>query len=124
MHFIPSRGIAACGLGCAVCKEDCPGCRARGCANAGHCGILQCLAERGLAACHECADFPCGNPMFAKPRQRAFVAYARQHGLQALLNRLQANAANGIVYHREGLTGDYDAPLDEAGILALIHRGK
>lgn len=124
MHFIPSRGIAACGLSCVVCKEDCPGCRARGCAGADQCSILRCLANRNLSACHECAGFPCDNPMYAKARQRAFVSYTRQHGEAALLARLEANAADDIIYHREGHTGDYDAPQSEADIIALIENGR
>lgn len=125
MVFMEERGIAACGLGCAVCKEaPCAGCHAKGCAEADNCKILACTREKGYRGCWACDAFPCDNPMFARHRQRAFVRYAQRNGADALLTRLGENARQGIVYHREGLTGDYDAPKTEAGVLALLRFGR
>lgn len=124
MRFMMNKGLAACGLACAACREEeCPGCFADGCENAAQCGILRCVREKDIAGCHACDDFPCEQAMFDNPRVRAFVRYAKAYGVEQLLERLEANAAEGIAYHREdGLSGDYDG-LSEQEVWALLEFG-
>ena len=44
----------------------------------------------------------------SKVKARAFAEYARRYGLDELLDCLERNEQAGIVYHREGIMGDYD----------------
>ena len=121
-----SKGIAYCGLACCVCGEnkDCAGCRNDGCEDKDWCKSYQCCPDRGLNGCWECAEFPCDNPMFQKPRVRAFVRFIAEHGENKLLDCLARNEAAGIRYHYDGqLTGDYDTPQTEEEILHLILHG-
>lgn len=36
------------------------------------------------------------------------VLFAKAYGEEELLNCLERNEKNGIIYHREGINGDYD----------------
>jgi hypothetical protein len=112
--MIRSKGIAPCGLACAVCSETCPGCRDDGCIGKEWCKNLKCCRSRGLSGCWECADFPCQGGMLDKLRVRAFAMFAREHGTELLLDCLERNERAGIVYHCPGkLVGDYDIPKTE-----------
>lgn len=83
-------GIAYCGLACCLCSEnaDCKGCKQNGCATYAECQNYGCVTEKGLGGCWECSEFPCGKGMLEKPRMRAFVRFAKEHGEQGLLERL------------------------------------
>lgn len=37
-----------------------------------------------------------------------FTVFAKRYGLETLLDCLERNEKNGVIYHREGLIGDYD----------------
>jgi len=121
-----SRGIAYCGLACCVCSHtDCVGCHNEGCAIWTECKSYHCCGEKGLKGCWECAEFPCDNPMFQKPRVRAFIRFVAEYGENKLLDCLARNEAAGMTYHEEGkLTGDYDTPDTEEAIIRLILSGK
>ena len=125
MHFYHEKDLAVCGLACVLCSEEtCPGCKTRARQSGCDCEIYHCAAAKDLDGCYECPEFPCSQEMFQNPRFRAFNRYAAQFGKQALHNRLKANQANGLVYHRRGgLKGDYDKPGSEIDILRLIHFG-
>ncbi len=119
-------GLAYCGLACCLCSENegCKGCRQNGCAAWAECPNYGCVTERGLEGCWECPEFPCGKGMLEKPRMRAFVRFAKEHGVEGLLDRLAENERAGIVYHYPGgLTGDYDLPTEEE-VLDLLERGR
>jgi hypothetical protein len=63
--------------------------------------------------------------MLDKVRIRAFAAFARSYGVEALLDCLERNEQAGMIYHHPGkLTGDYDTAETEAGIMELILHGK
>lgn len=83
----PFRGVAPCGLVCKYCSEriGCSGCRR--------------IRD---------AQAPCDADKLTSLRIRTFAAYAREHGDEALLHHLERKAAQGVLYHRDGLTGDYD----------------
>ena len=118
-------GVAYCGLACCLCSENaqCPGCQAEGCGNHQECQNYQCCLEKGLKGCWECGEFPCGAPMLQKTRVRAFVGFARQYGIETLLDCLEALDKAGVVYHRQGLVGDYDLETEEE-VWALLEKGR
>lgn len=55
---------------------------------------------------------------------RAFNLVAREEGPEKLSAYLQRNAANGLVYHRGGLTGDYDRYADSDAVVRLLKSGR
>lgn len=126
MKFYTEKDLALCGLACVLCShEDCPGCRARGCEEGGGCSIYQCAMGKGLDGCYQCGEFPCEEKMLQGIRNRAFNRYAKEHGKQALLDRLHGNYKKGILYHKpDGLKGDYDVVDTENEVIQLIHFGK
>lgn len=121
------KGIAYCGLACAVCSKnaDCVGCRDEGCKDKGWCKNLQCCRARGLNGCWECGEFPCQGSMLDEVRIRAFARFAKEFGPEKLLDCLEMNEKSGIVYHYPGkLTGDYDKYETEERIIEMILNGK
>lgn len=118
-----AKGIAFCGLACCVCSENaaCAGCRNDGCKDREWCAILRCCREKKIKGCYACADFPCDEKMLQKTRVRAFCRFMQRYGEDALLRALERNEKAGVVYHMKGcLTGDYDAPDTEEGVLAML----
>jgi hypothetical protein len=63
--------------------------------------------------------------MFEKLRVRTFARFIAAYGEEALMECLERNEQNGIVYHYSGqLIGDYDRPGSEEEIRRLILFGK
>ena len=50
--------------------------------------------------------------------------FARRYGTDALLYRLEINEKAGIVYHREGIMGDYDEFDDIEKLIRFIQTGE
>lgn len=125
MKFYSEKDLALCGLACVICShEDCPGCKARGCNEQSDCSVYQCVVSKELDGCYQCDKFPCEEKMLQGIRNRAFNRYAKEHGKQALLDRLHTNFNKGITYHRpDGLKGDYDRMDTEEEIMWFIQRG-
>ena len=126
-------GIARCGLACCLCSENvtCKGCPADGflaldwCKDANWCENRKCVLEKNLNGCYECTDSACRKGLFKdKLKPLAFCEYIRRYGKDALLDRLAINEQNGIVYHRQGIMGDYDDFDDAEALIAFIHTGK
>lgn len=110
-------GIARCGLACCLCSENvsCNGCKTDGsmelsrCKDAEWCEVRKCGIAKKLNGCHECRPAECRKGVFAeKIKPRAFAEFARRYGIEMLLDCLERNEQNDIVYHREGIMGDYD----------------
>ena len=121
-----SKGLAYCGLACAVCGENkgCAGCRNDGCINREWCKNRNCCRTKGISGCWKCDEFPCSGTMLDKTRVRAFASFIKQYGEEALLNCLEKNEHDGIVYHYPcKLTGDYDIPETEEKIIHMIMNG-
>lgn len=53
---------------------------------------------------------------------RAFVTCIKEDGLERFLEYIVRNTSKGIVYHREGIRGDYDLE-SEAEVLKLLRTG-
>jgi len=121
MTFYVEKDLGVCGLACVLCgAEDCSGCKARACKSGCNCSVYKCATAKGLDGCYQCDEFPCGEDMHSKVRNRAFNIYAKKHGKAALLERLRINNEAGIAYHRPDGKGDYDLLETEEEILLLI----
>jgi len=122
--------VACCGLICGLCQPE----GVCGCRYNNHCGKrlsptgcyqYDCCAKKGLRGCWECPDAPCGMDMHAEEhvKIRAFITCIREDGLDRFAEYIIRNRLNGIVYHREGISGDYDLNT-EAAVLALLRTGR
>jgi len=121
------KGIAYCGLACAVCgqNETCVGCRSEGCINKEWCKNFNCCKEKGINGCWECIDFPCKGGMLDKVRVRAFASFVKKNGEDLFLECLEKNEKDGIVYHYPGsLSGDYDKFETIEEIVDMIKNGR
>ena len=81
------------------------------------------LDGEGLAHCYECPS-GCDAMAGAQLKARAFGEFARRFGEGHLLDCLERNEAAGVVYHREGITGDYDDFDDLEELIAFIETGR
>ena len=88
-------GIARCGLACCMCSEN---------------TVEPSECRKGLYA--------------EKIKARAFAEFARRYGMDELLDCLERNEQHGIVYHREGIGGDYDEFDDLEALIRFIRTGK
>lgn len=120
METTSAYRIARCGLVCSLCSEraGCPGCTREDCAR------RRCCIERGQAHCFFCEAYPCARCDGESARMRAFNLVAQEDGPEKLSEYLQRNAANGLVYHRGGLTGDYDRYADSDAVVRLLKSGR
>lgn len=59
-----------------------------------------------------------------KIKPYAFTLFARRYGENALLDCLERNEQNGIIYHREGINGDYDEFDDVEELIHFIQTGR
>ena len=62
--------------------------------------------------------------MLQKSKPCGFTLFARRYGEQALLDRLEQNEQNGVVYHRQGILGDYDGFEDSEELIRFLRTGK
>lgn len=118
-------GIARCGLACCLCSENvtCPGCGADGCPDQASCENKKCSAAKGLAHCYQCEEV-CKKGLLQKIKPYAFTLFAQQYGEEMLLDCLERNEKNGVVYHREGINGDYDDFDDVQLLMEFIMTGR
>lgn len=102
-------GIARCGLACCLCSENdhCTGCNSGECPDKAWCINRSCSIEKGLEHCFDC-PIDCRKGLLGKIKPYGFTLFAKRYGAEHLLDCLERNEANGVVYHRSGITGDYD----------------
>ncbi len=119
--------IAYCGLVCGRChlRAECDGCRntASLCDRGEVCHQRNCCIERRLQGCWECAEFLCGKDMHGPGhdlRIRAFVAFIKAEGAEALVDCLLRNEVRGIHY---GKGRDYDGMGSEEEVTQLLKKG-
>ena len=62
--------------------------------------------------------------MQAKIKPYGFNLFIQRHGEKALLDCLEANEKRGIVYHRNGINGDYDEFDDVEELIRFIQTGE
>lgn len=118
-------GIARCGLACCLCSENvkCAGCHSGDCPDKEWCENRNCSLDRGMSHCYDC-DEDCRKGLLRKIKPYAFTLFAKRHGERKLLDCLEANEIHGIVYHRDGIHGDYDDFDDVETLMEFIRTGK
>lgn len=60
----------------------------------------------------------------SKTKPYAFTMFAKRYGLETLLDCLERNEKNGIIYHRDGFRGDYDDFEDIEELIDFIKTGQ
>lgn len=118
-------GIAGCGLACCLCSENdkCSGCNSDACPDKDWCDNRRCTIEKGISHCYECNE-DCKKGLLNKIKPYAFTLFIKRYGEQKLLDCLKMNEKNGIVYHRDGINGDYDDFDDVEKLINFIKTGK
>ena len=133
---IIKNSIAYCGLICQLCSlgGECD------CREENHCGKrlspegcfqYDCCNSNGLNGCWECSLAPCDKGMFepnnakrisSRTKIRAFITCIKEDGIDRFAEYILRNVENGIVYHRNGIYGDYDLATEEE-VLMLLRTG-
>lgn len=118
-------GIARCGLACCLCSENdkCSGCNSDACPDKDWCDNRRCTIEKGISHCYECNE-DCKKGLLNKIKPYAFTLFIKRYGEQKLLDCLKMNEKNGIIYHRDGINGDYDDFDDVEKLINFIKTGK
>ena len=118
-------GIARCGLACCLCgqNDSCGGCNADQCTDKEWCENRRCSMEKNISGCYACPE-ACSKGLLMKTKTLAFKLFVQRYGMEALLDCLEQNERNGVVYHREGIIGDYDGLEDIEKLIAFILTGK
>ena len=79
--------------------------------------------KKGMDHCYRC-ETDCRKGLLAKIKPYGFTSFAKKYGIETLLDCLEKNEKNAVVYHRQGILGDYD-DFDEADeLIAFIMTGK
>ena len=117
-------GIARCGLACCLCSENkqCSGCDSGACPDSEWCENRKCSREKQYDHCFLC-EKNCRKGLLAKIKPYGFTLFAKRYGVEALLDCLEKNERNGVVYHREGITGEYDDFSDVEALIQFIKTG-
>lgn len=117
-------GLARCGLACCLCSENenCTGCDSGNCPDKEWCENRSCTIQKNIGHCYDCAEL-CRKGLLAKNKPYAFTLFVKRYGEEALLNCLERNEMNGIIYHREGVNGDYDSFDDIEKLIEFIKTG-
>lgn len=118
-------GIARCGLACCLCTENikCNGCNSGGCSEYTGCENRLCSVEKKLDHCYECKE-ECKKGLLQKIKPYGFNLFINRYGEDELLNCLERNEKNGVIYHREEINGDYDDFDDVEKLIEFIKTGK
>ena len=76
--------------------------------------------EKGIGHCFACDEEDCRKGMLSKIKPLGLTLFARRYGLEQLLDCLDRNEKEGIIYHRSGIIGDYDEFEDLEKLIAFI----
>lgn len=122
--MIRRLGIARCGLACCLCSENthCAGCDSGECQDKDWCENRNCSLEKGISHCYICGE-DCRKGILSKIKPYAFNLFVKRYGEERLLDCLEANEKAGVVYHRDGLNGDYDGFEDVEMLIDFIKTG-
>lgn len=118
-------GIARCGLACCLCSanEHCSGCNSGECPDKDWCENRRCSIEKRYDRCADCGS-ECRRGLLAKMKPYGFTMFIKRYGEAELLDCLERNECSGIMYHREGICGDYDGFDDVEDLIRFIKTGK
>ena len=78
--------------------------------------------DREIGHCYECNE-ECKKGMLTKIKPYGFTMYIKRYGESNLLDCLERNEKAGVVYHREGIVGDYDDFNDVEELIDFIRTG-
>lgn len=81
------------------------------------------LLKKNHEHCFDC-DSLCQKGLLSKRKPYGFSLFAQRYGEAALLDCLERNEKAGVVYHREGIVGDYDGFDDVEKLIRFIQTGK
>lgn len=117
-------GIARCGLACCLCSENdhCSGCNSGECPDKEWCENRKCSIQNNLNYCFECSE-DCRKGLLEKIKPYGFTQFAKEYGIKYLLDCLERNEKIGVVYHRTGISGDYDNFEDTESLINFIKTG-
>ena len=79
--------------------------------------------QKQISHCYDC-DQECRKGLLYKNKPYAFNLFVKRYGEDELLDCLERNEENGVVYHRSGISGDYDDFDDAEKLIAFIQTGK
>ena len=118
-------GIARCGLACCLCTENdhCHGCNSGECPDKDRCENRKCSIERNCGHCYDCSE-DCRKGLLGKIKPYGFTLFVKRYGENALLDCLERNEKQGVVYHRSGINGDYDDFDDAEALIRFIRTGR
>ena len=117
-------GIARCGLACCLCSENehCSGCDSGTCHDKDRCINRRCSMDKGIAGCYACGE-TCRKGLLSKIKPYGFTLFIQRYGLETLLDCLERGEKQGVVYHRQGINGDYDDFDDVEALIAFLRTG-
>lgn len=87
------------------------------------CENKRCSLGKQLDGCYQCPE-DCKKGLLHKIKPYGFTQFIKRYGVEKLLDCLETNEKNGIVYHREGIFGDYDDFDDTEQLISFILTGK
>lgn len=118
-------GIAKCGLACCLCSENgqCRGCNAGECPDKDWCENRKCSLAKQIGHCYECGE-DCRKGLLDGIKAYTFTIFCKRYGEEQLLDCLEKNERNGVIYHREGFHGDYDDFDDAEKLIDFIRTGR
>ena len=116
-------GIARCA--CCLCSENTifNGCNSGDCPDNDWCENRKCSIEKDITHCYACEE-DCKKGLLSKIKPYGFTLFIKRYGEDKLLDCLKKNEKRGIVYHREGINGDYDDFDDVEKLIEFIKIGK
>lgn len=117
-------GIARCGLACCLCSQNikCSGCNSGKCPDKEWCENRKCSMKKHINACYLCNE-ECHKGLLKKIKPYGFNLFIKRYGVEELLDCLERNEKNGVVYHREGVNGDYDDFDNVEELISFIKSG-
>ena len=81
------------------------------------------LYKKAYLGCYSC-EIDCKRGLLSKIKPYGFTLFIKRYGIEKLLDCLEENEKRGIVYHREGIIGDYDDFDDVEKLIEFIKTGK
>ena len=75
-----------------------------------------------MTHCYQCEE-NCRKGLLSKIKPYTFTLFVKKYGEDELLDCLERNEKNGVVYHRDGTNGDYDDFDDVEQLMKFILTG-
>lgn len=87
------------------------------------CVNRKCSLEKDLERCADCEE-DCRKGLLEKLRPYGSNLFIRRYGEETLLDCLERNERGGVMYHCQGLEGDYDGFTDSEEQIRSIQSRK